>query len=497
MAYIGIDLGTTNIKAALYAGEALSGLAILARPVAYTREGNRVEFSADSVADAVVDMLRELGNKASLEGAGPITQVTLTGQAESLVLLGKDGRPLRPAISWMDERSTAECRELAGRFTPEKCYAVTGQRAIIPTWPATKIAHLTHTEPDIIARTATYIMLKDYIAYRLCGVMAADKSIATFSMYFDIHRGCYWQEMLDACGIRGEQLPPLVEPCTVLGALDSSLNLGNPFTGAVLNTGTLDHFAGMIGNGNVRPGGISESTGTVLGMAAMAAMPLSGKETTALHYGPFPGTMALLAVAESGGVCLEWFKNCFFPDLSYRDLDIQVKNRGPGKLLFLPYLVGVNAPEFDRDACGVFFGLRAETTAVDMARAVMEGVALLLDRNLQDMRRGGLQFSHIISTGGAAKSGLWSQIKADICGLEIRIPAESEAACLGAAIIAAVAGGAFPDYETAAAACVRIAKSFFPKDPHLYRAKKAGFDALYTGMLKTAAVMALVLDPPE
>jgi xylulokinase len=489
MAYIGIDLGTTNIKAALYAGETLSRAAMCTRPVEYFRKGNRVEFNADSVVDAVADMLRELGGRASRD-TGPVVQVALTGQAESLVLLGKDGRPLRPAISWMDERSAAECPELAGLFTPETCYAVTGQRAVIPTWPATKILHLSRAEPDIIAKTATYIMFKDYVAYRLCGVMAAEKSIATFSMYFDIRRGCYWQEMLDACGIRGEQLPPLTEPRTVLGVLEPSLDLGGAFAGTTVNTGTLDHFAGMIGNGNVRPGGVSESTGTVLAMAAMAAMPLSGKETAALHYGPFPGTMALLSVAESGGVCLEWFKNAFLPDLSYGDLDERVKARAPGKLLFLPYLVGVNAPDFDRDACGVFFGLRAETGAVDMARAVMEGVALLLDRNLQDMRRGGLEFSHIISTGGAAKSDVWSQIKADICGLEIRIPAESEAACLGAAMIAAVSSGAFSDYEAAAAACVRTAKSFFPGDPALYRAKKAGFDALYRGMLKTVQAMA-------
>jgi sugar (pentulose or hexulose) kinase len=489
MAYIGIDLGSTNIKGALFSGETLSRLSLCSRPVRYTRGDKQVEFDADAVVETVLELLRELGRSAE-DSRVSVKQIALTGQAESLILLGKNNSPLRPAISWMDERSAAECRELAECFTPEQCYAVTGQRAVIPTWPATKILHLSRTEPEVIAKTAAYIMLKDYVAYRLSGMMAADKSIATFSMYFDIHRGCYWQDMLDKCGIRGEQLPPLVEPCTTLGPLDPRLNLGDAFSGTTVNTGTLDHFAGMIGNGNIRPGIVSESTGTVLAMATMAKMPLSGRETAALHYGPFPGTMIFLPVAESGGICLEWFKNHFLPDLSFRELDDLAQKQSPQNLIFLPYLVGVNAPDFDADACGVFWGLRAETDAIAMARSIMEGVAFLLDRNLAEMKRGGLDFSHIISSGGAAHSDLWSQIKADICGLEIHIPAEQEAACFGAAIIAAVNCGAFSDYREAADACVRIKKTFPPKNAPRYRAKKAGFQTLYAAMLETARIMA-------
>ncbi|MDR0710615.1 MAG: hypothetical protein LBF77_11180, partial [Spirochaetaceae bacterium] len=360
MAYIGIDLGSTNLKGALFNGETLTRLSLCSRPVSYTRRGKKVEFDADAVVETVLEILRELGRSAEDAGVS-VSQIALTGQAESLVLLGKNGRPLRPAISWMDERSAAECRELAALFAPDLCYAVTGQKAIIPTWPATKILHLIHNEPDVIRRTAVYTMIKDYIAYRLSGVLAADKSIATFSLYFDIYRGCYWQDMLDAVGIRKDQLPPLTEPCTVLGPLDPALNLSRVYGGTRVNTGTLDHFAGMIGNGIVSPGALSESTGTVLGMSAMAKMPLSGKETSPLHYGPLPGTMVLLPVAESGGVSLEWFKTNFLSALSFRELDEAVKARRSKNILFLPYLVGINAPEFDPDACGVFFGLRADT----------------------------------------------------------------------------------------------------------------------------------------
>jgi xylulokinase len=492
MIFIGIDLGTTNIKAALYAEKngALSRMAISSCPMMYTRSRREVEFDADKVVETVLELLKELENKGIADnGNFTVKQIALTGQAESLILLGKDMRPLRPALSWMDERSSAECEELAKSFSPEECYAVTGQKAIIPTWPATKILHLSRTEPDIISKTATFIMLKDYVAYRLSGVMAADKSIATFSFYFDIHRGCYWQKMLDTCGIRTAQLPPLVEPCTVLGTIDPALPLGPAFANTQVNTGTLDHFAGMIGNGIASPGGLSESTGTVMAMAALVRLPLTGNESAALHYGPFPGTMVLLPVAESGGICLEWFKNNFLADLSFDDIDKKIKEREPKNLLFLPYITGTNAPEFDHDASGVFYGLRQDTDGIDMACAVMEGVAFLLDKNLEDMKNGGLNFSFITSSGGGAKSDIWSQIKADICGLEIRIPTESEAACFGSAIIAAVNSGTFKNYEEAVSACVHIAKRFLPGDTSQYRAKKAGFAVLYEGMLKTAKAM--------
>ncbi|MDR0286808.1 MAG: hypothetical protein LBI03_03740, partial [Clostridiales bacterium] len=370
--------------------------------------------------------------------------------------------------------------------------SVTGQKAVIPTWPATKILYLSRTEPEVFEKTAFFVLLKDYAAYKLSGVIAADKSIATFSLYFDVFRGCYWNKMLGLCGIKPGQLPPLVEPCTILGGLDPALNLSNAFSLTQLNTGTLDHFAGMIGSGNINPGVLSESCGTVMAMATMVRLPLSGKETTALHYGPFPGTIVHLPVAESGGVCLEWFRNNFLPNLSFAELDAGIKKTGDSinkNLLFLPYLVGVNAPEFDSEACGVFFGLRSDTGVFEMAKAVMEGVAFLLDKNLDEMRRSGINFSHIICTGGAAKSDLWSQIKADICGCEILIPEDSETACRGAAIIGAVSSGFFSGYEEAVKQCVKIKKRFVPEDTLVYQAKKAGFNTLYRAMLDTVSVM--------
>lgn len=482
MGYVAVDLGTTNIKAASY-DDALNRQAMLQAPVSYMREGKMVEFDAEAYFDALVEMLKKLNMH-------DCRCITLTGQAESFVLLGRDMRPLTNAISWMDERSADVCEELSQKFPEKEYYSVTGQCAVIPTWPATKILHLTRSQPELTANTAKYVMLKDYIAYRLTGKLAADRSIATFSSYFNIHTGQYWDDMLQACGIRADQLPPLIEPCTLLGVLlpetANYTGLGN----AIVNNGTLDHFAGMIGTGNIGPGMVSESTGTVLAIATMAQTPLSGEETSALHYGPFKGTYVFLPTAESGGLSLEWFKNNFMPDKSFEDINRALSTRKvPNDLLFLPYLTGTNAPEFDADACGVFFGLRAEHDAIDLACAVMEGVAHLLAKNIKSVCGSKGSLKRIVSMGGGAKSDIWAQLKADITGLCVEIPEDSEAACLGAAMIGAVSSGGYADYNEAVRKAVHIKKRFLPRDNPEVPLKKAGFDALYRAMLETAKTM--------
>ena len=484
MSYVGIDLGSTNIKVALF-NENMEKVTIHTRKVHYIRDDKKIEFNAENYFQDVVTLLKEL-NSCNI----PIKEITLTGQAESLILLDKDGLPIGNAISWMDERSGTECRELSEQFSEEYCYAVTGQKSIIPTWPATKILHLAHHEPERIARVHSYVLLKDYIAYRLSGELVCDKSIATFSCYFDIHKGCYWDEMLTACGIREDQLPPLMDPGTRLGPLLAKLQLGPVFAHAALNIGTLDHFAGMIGTGNIEPGIISESTGTVLGISTLANLPLTGKETAALHFGPFPDSYIFLSVAESGGYCLEWYKERFMADTSLKEIDNLILQRDyPNSMLFLPYIMGVNAPEFDNSASGVFYGIRADHDRVDFAYAVMEGVTLLLERNISALQQSKLSFNKIISTGGGAKSDLWSQLKADIIGLPVEIPGENEAACLGAAMMGAVECGDFSDYRSAVNKCVTITKRFEPRNMNRYQSKKSGFDILYEGMIRTAEIM--------
>ena len=482
--YAGIDLGSTNIKAAIYDKE-FNLIDRQSRPVNYIRDNGFVEFDAYAYCRDLIGLLAEMVEK---NGVKQLDQIAFTGQAESLVVLGKDGMPLMNAISWMDERSVEECAELEKQFSPALCEAVTGQMAVLPTWPATKIAWLRKNRPEIYSNADCYMLLKDYIVFALTGKKLSDMSIATFSFYFDIYNKVYWKEMLDAIGVSESQLPALCEPCTVAGELTEAvakeLNLS---TATQVNVGTLDHFAGMIGTGNITPGGITLSTGTVMAMATMCGEPTPKSCGNAMHYGFLPNTWVMLPVAESGGVSLEWFRrSCMQAD--YDEMNATLAKRGPNELIFLPYLVGTNAPEFDAEANGVFWGLRQEHDAIDMAGAVMEGVSFVLRKNCEYIARNGMKPTAIIATGGGAKSPIWCQLQADITGLPVQIPAEKEAACLGAAIIAAVGDGHFAGYQEAVEATVKMQMQYEPHPCERLEKKYRRFNALYQAALEISAI---------
>lgn len=473
--YLGIDLGSTNIKAALYD----TGMNLIDRqsiPVTYIRENGFVEFDAQKYTENLIDLLAGMLHKNNVDF---VSEIAFTGQAESLVVVGKDGCPLMNAISWMDERSTSECLELEKLFSKDECEKVTGQQAVLPTWPATKIMWLSKNRPDVFQNTETYMLLKDFVVFYLTGKKVSDMSIATFSFYFDIYKKCYWKKMLDVVGIDESKLPPLTEPCTMVGNLKEDifkkLGLKCP---AKVNIGTLDHFAGMIGTGNISEGKITLSTGTVMAMATFSKKDASDIKGIAMHYGFIPDTHIMLPVAESGGVSLEWFKTNCMKDVSFKEIDQIVKERKRNKILFLPYLVGTNSPEFDSRATGVFWGLRGEHDAYDMAYAVMEGVGFLLKKNCEYIAKNGSLVKTIIATGGGSKSDVWCQLQADITGLPIMIPKEKEAACLGAAIIAAVSDGKIESFEKASQMIV-FEKLFEPSYDKMLEEKYEQFNKLY------------------
>lgn len=468
MNIISVDLGTTNIKTAVY-DQSLQMLHLAAEPVAYQKNEDFVEFDAEQYFSLVLSMIQQAAACGWQKNGKKTAQIVLTGQAESLILLDQNHRPVCPGISWMDMRSLEECSQLSAVFSQTCCYHTTGQPELIPTWPITKILWMKNNRPDLFQKTAYYLLLKDYIIFRLCGNMVGEHSIYCFSHYFNMKDRCYWTDILDYCGIRTEQLPELMPSGSIAGRLlkKHACEGTGLDTDTRINTGTLDHFAGMIGAGNIREGQVSESAGTVLSLAAFTDAPVFGSEKLPNYCGPFPDSYVLLPVCESGGFSMEWFKNQFLWDVSYQKLNETLNSRsGRTPLIFLPYLTGVNAPDYNENASGVFLGLRSYHDRYDMALAVMQGVACMLRKNLECLKQSGIRVEKIISTGGGARSPIWAQLKADISGYTVEIPADEEAPCLGAAILSAVSEGFFGSFEEAVSACVSIQHRYIPsKDP--------------------------------
>jgi xylulokinase len=353
--------------------------------------------------------------------------------------------------------------------------------SIIPTWPITKILWIKKHEPSIFSKVWKYLLLKDFIQYKLTGKIFGEYSIYNFSLYFDIHNKWFWQDILDYCQLNSSQLPTLVEPCTNIGSITSKAagELGlSPDTS--VNVGTLDHFAAMIGTGNIESGIISESTGTVLSIATMIdADKVSVAKGVPYHCGPFKDSFVLLSVCESGGVSLQWYKDTFLKGVSFNELGNVLQNRKrPSEITFLPYLVGVNAPDYDKKNNGVFYGLKLQHDEYDLALAVMEGVAHMLALNIEFLKELGLDVNRIISTGGGSRSLVWSQIKADITGCDIVIPANAEVACLGAAIIGALNIGIFKSYQEAVDKKVTISQNIKPAKSAEYQQRHHLFNQL-------------------
>lgn len=470
MNIITIDLGTTNIKVTAFNSE-LTELVSSSAPVHYDKKGDFVEFDCEQYFSLIYQLIRQTSGNAFAINQQPVAEIILTGQAESLVMLDADCNPAYPGISWLDMRSKKECQELAQHFNQELCYQTTGQPELIPTWPITKMLWMKHHEPDVFERTAHYLLLKDYVIYRLCGQMVGDYSIYSFSHYYNITQKCYWKEILDYCGVRLDQLPPVVPSCTIAGSLipDLCVNASGLTEYTKVNVGTLDHFAGMIGTGTIQEGCISESAGTVLSIATLIYQPVFDENHFPIYCGPFPDSYVILPVCESGGFSMEWFKTTFLQDVSYAQLNQNIKEQASKyPPVFLPYLTGSNAPDFNSDASGVFFGIRANHNKYDFALGVMEGVACLLRNNIDYMQRANIKINKIISTGGGAKSSLWTQLKSNITGLVVETPENEEAPSLGAAIIGAVAEEYYPSFEAAVQHAVRIKNTYIPEETEHY-----------------------------
>ncbi|HHE6468276.1 TPA: L-fuculokinase [Providencia rettgeri] len=485
MNIIAIDLGTTNIKVSIYDNK-LTLLSMLSETVNYHHVDQIVEFDPAYYFDRIKLMIEKSALVGKTVNQQDVVQIVLTGQAESLVLLDKEHLPTYPAISWLDMRSQKECDELSSIFDETICYRTTGQPKLIPTWPISKMLWINRHRPDVFSRTKHYLLLKDYIVFRLSGRMLGDYSIYSFSHYFDITKKQYWVDILDYCGINISQLPEIKPSCSIAGTLEASLV--NSEKGLLaetkVNIGTLDHFAGMIGTGNIKEGIISESAGTVLSVATLVNQPIFDDSKIPLNCGPFPDSYVLLPVCESGGYSLEWFKKQFCETISFNEINqyISQKTSQLPPPLFLPYLTGVNAPDFNEKATGAFFSINAAHDKYDFALAVMEGVACLLRKNLQHMQKSGIKITKIVSVGGGAKSALWTQIKSNFAEQPIEIPENEEASSLGAAIIAAVNEGYFSSYEEAIEQCVSIKQRYLPNvsdySTHTYHV----FDALYSAL---------------
>ncbi|MFA5513761.1 MAG: FGGY family carbohydrate kinase [Sphaerochaetaceae bacterium] len=485
MAIISVDLGTTNTKSTLYDSH-FNTIIQNSLPVTYLQSDTFTELDVDKYFSEIVELINYCSSNSNLNEE--IEQIVFTGQAETLVIIDKNGNPMGSAISWLDQRSQKECDELNEHYK-ETCYEVTGNPVFIPTWPITKMLWLKQNNFHVFSNAHKFLLLKSYIVYKFTGTFAVDNTIAGFSCFYDYKNNCWWDDVINYVGTDISKLANIVEPNTIIGSiLPKYSKLCNLSNNVKINIGLLDHFAGMIGTGNIEKGTISESAGTVLSLATLVDNPLPIGSNIPIYRGPFVNSFVLLPVCESGGICLEWFKNNFIKEMNFKQIDESIINKKLDKTegntpIFLPHIAGINAPQFNKKAKGVFFGFDLLNDELDFALCVMQGVAYMLKDNIEFLENKGIPINSIITTGGGAKSKLWNQIKSDITQKEITVPSNEEAPSLGAAILASMHNSDNVTLEDKILKVVAIKEKFLPKEKTKNKNKYELYKKLYEAIL--------------
>lgn len=490
---IGIDIGTTSLKAAIFGTD---GVTVSAATVDYTLDarGNMTEFDADEYISIVRRGLTEAAEKAfpgesPSELCGKIAGISVDTQGETLIVTDEQCKPLRPAIVWLDNRATAEAEELEHRFGRQTVYEITGQPEITATWPACKLLWIKRNEPEIWARTKRVFLLEDWILRALTGEFVTEPTVQSSTIYFDISRKCWWDGMLGYIGVTAEMLPRVVPSGTPVGRACAQWLSGGGAAGEGCSdgipvmSGALDQIAGAIGAGVVGNGIVSEMTGTTMTVfAPCGGIPEYDPKSIVPCHLSYDGSYALLSWTPTAGIALKWFKNKLCEGYSFAGLDSLAEKLpyGSDGLVFLPYLCGSTMPKYDPEARGAFFGLTMEHTRGHMVRAILESVACMLRGNLEYL---GVRCSEIRTMGGGALSPLWCRIKADITGMKLVTLKNTETACLGAAILAGVGVGIYASVEAACAELVVPDKVYEPhpteQSDAAYRAYCETDDRLY------------------
>ena len=451
--FLAIDLGTSSIKAA-FVDEAgtMVATATVEYPLQYPHR-DWVECDVRVYWESMRSAVRAANARRLAVGRTEVTAMSISCQGETVVCLDADSQPLRPAIVWLDNRADAEADVIGTRFGNDEIYARTGQVECVASWTACKILWLQRHEPAIFNATRSFLLLEDWLIQRLTGEAAGEYSLYPTTLLFDIRSREWWPAMLEMLAIDDGLLPPLVQPGTAVGHLRVAIagELGLPSSLPVI-AGGLDQVLASTAGGNVRPGVVTELTGTVLALAtSLTALP-PREHMLPIYLHVIPELYCALPYGQTGGLLLRWLRdNCFGDPArvsappSYDEIvqEAVAIPAGAGGVIVLPHFAGAYYPEFDMKCKGVISGLRLGHTRGHIVRASLEAIGYMLRSSVDAIRGIGIPVDDLTSLGPAANNRFWRQLKADICGVEIYRLKTDEASLLGAAVLAAVACGRY------------------------------------------------------
>lgn len=453
MLYVGIDLGTSAVKLLLMDSngqikKVVSRSYNLSFPHTGWSEQNPYDWF-----DQSIDGLKELLDGSNID---LVAGISFGGQMHGLVTLDDADNVIRPAILWNDGRTTKETEYLNNEIGKSKLSEYTANIAFAG-FTAPKILWMQNNEPELWKKVRKIMLPKDYLAYRMSGTFCTDYSDASGMLLLDVKNRCWSKEMLDICNITEDMLPKLYESYEVVGYIKEDIaNMLGLSTKVKIIAGAGDNAAAAIGTGTVGEGKCNLSIGTS-GTVFVSSSSFGVDENNALHsFAHADGGYHLMGCMLSAASCNMWWMNDILSTDNYSLEQDGIDKLGENNVYFLPYLMGERSPHNNAMARAMFFGMSMDTTRKDMTQAVLEGVAFGLRDCLEVARDLGVTIDSSKICGGGAKSRLWRRIIASALNLRLEIVESEEGPSLGAAILAAVGCGEYPDVVTACDKLVKV-----------------------------------------
>jgi xylulokinase len=466
VAYLmGIDVGTTNCKAAAYDYQGQL-LAVFSHPtITHYLENSWAEFNPDELWAAVAGSIKDIVTQLGGAGFDGIAVASMCGTG---VLLDSHGQWLHPIIAWFDTRTNAIAEEWKARLGADRVFKITG---INPNSVAgiTKIQWIQKNYPDAFRRATRWLQIQDFISYKLTGQAVVDYSAACRSMAFDLNKLNWSEEILEVAGISPNLLSRVVPAGTLIGTVTSEVeNLTGIKAGTPVFAGGIDYVCGAFATGVIDTGQALNSTGTSEQILVITDKPevdpqyLNENFTCVTHV--VNNKFYMMGMIVSSGATLEWFKQqlgrCSFNELM---AEAAAQSLGANGAMLVPHFRGRYSPGVDAVARGAFVGLTTALKRGDIVRSILEGLCYEMVANINGISAISQTETNLIyAIGGATNSDFWLQMKADVTGITIKSKEVHESAALGAAMLAGLGAGVYSNAVAAIATVSHPEKTYIP-----------------------------------
>lgn len=495
MKLMGIDIGTTGCKAAVFddSGKQLT-FAYREYPLQFLQKG-WMELDPERVFDSILNCIKEC---IGVSG-GEIASLAVSCQGEAMIPVDRNGTVLHNAIVTFDVRNTEQFIRFSTCFDAIEVMKITGT-PVHPMFSITKLMWIKDNKPEIYEKTWKFLSFAEFITYRLGAQPIMDYSMASRTLAFDIHNRCWSQSILDKIGIEIQKLPETIQPGTPIGHASQEIANKLGFIGTPLITaGGHDQSCCALGAGVLENGSVMCSLGTTESILCVYrdAVISTDMIKNNIPCGIYTARnlYVYLSFLSCCGSILKWYTDKFLgrrePN-SFKELDIGAAAlpQGPSSLFVLPYFSGSGTPYLDFSSRGVIAGLTLDTDKYEVYKAILESICLESRLNIECMEKSGIEVKELRCIGGGSNSPFWLQLMSDITGKPVTALEIGESGCLGAAILAGIGCGVYPDEVSASKRYFRVREQYQPDpDMHIqytkiykkYKLLYASFKTIFNG----------------